>query len=164
MTCLTADPSRSALLRSERTPDVILLVCGPPGAGKTTIAARARDELAHRGREFRTLHSDGFSRNTYERTYRRVLGTDDDWTVDGTFYRREWRERFYDLGGVRIVCVTASLETCLRRSRERADPIDEDGVHVVHREFDRPRADLTVDTDETPLDAAAERVADAVER
>jgi hypothetical protein len=35
---------------------------------------------------------------------------------------------------------------------------------VVYREFDRPRADLTVDTDEAPLDAAAERVADAVER
>jgi hypothetical protein len=35
---------------------------------------------------------------------------------------------------------------------------------VVHREFDRPRADLTVDTDETSLYAAAERVADAVER
>ena len=104
------------------------------------------------------------SRDTYERMYRRVLGTDDDWTVNGTFYRREWRERFYDFGVGRIVCVTTSLETCLRRSRERADPIDEDGVHVVHREFDRPRADLTVDTVETPLDIATERVAEAAER
>lgn len=164
MTCLAADPSRSVLLRSERTPAVILLVGGPPGAGKTTLATRARDELADRGREFRTLRSDDFSRDTYDRMYRRVLGTDDDWIVDGTFYHREWRERFYDLGGVRIVYVTASLETCLRRNRERADPIDEDGVHVVYREFDQPRADLTVDTDETPPDAAAERVADAVER
>ena len=143
---------------------MILLVCGPPGAGKTTLATRVRDRLADRGREFRVLHSDDFSRDTYERMYRRVLGTDADWIVDGTFYRREWRERFYDLGGVRIVYVTASLETCLRRNRERAAPIDEDGVHVVYREFDRPRADLTVDTDEMTPAAAAERVADAVER
>jgi hypothetical protein len=34
---------------------------------------------------------------------------------------------------------------------------------VVYREFDRPRADLTVDTDETPAAEAARRVADAVE-
>jgi adenylylsulfate kinase len=164
MTCLAADPYRSALLRSERTPDVILPRLRAARGGQDDDRRTRSRRTRPRGREFRTLHSDGFSRNTYERTYRRVLGTDDDWTVDGTFYRREWRERFYDLGGVRIVCVTASLETCLRRSRERADPIDEDGVHVVHREFDRPRADLTVDTDETSLYAAAERVADAVER
>ena len=143
---------------------MILLVCGPPGAGKTTLAISLQNELADRGREFRTLRSDDFSRNAYDRMYRRVLGTDDDWILDGTFYRREWRARFYDLGGVRVVHVTASLETCLRRNRDRADPIDEDGVHVVYREFDLPRADLTVDTDETTPDAAAARIADAVER
>lgn len=144
-------------------PDVILLVCGPPGAGKTAVATRLRGRLTARGHEFRVLHSDGFARDTYERMYRRVLGTDDDWIVDGTFYRREWRERFYDLGGVRIVYVTASLSTCLRRNRERDDAIDEQGVQVVYREFDRPSADLTVDTDETSAEEAATRIADAVD-
>lgn len=142
---------------------MILLVCGPPGAGKTTVATRLRGRLAARGYDFRVLHSDGFSRNTYDRMYRRVLGTDDDWIIDATFYRRRWRERFYDLGGVRIVYVTASLSTCLRRNRERDGAIDEQGVQVIYREFDRPRADLTVDTDETSTEEAATRIADAVE-
>jgi hypothetical protein len=41
--------------------------------------------------------------------------------------------------------------------------IDVQGVRVIYREFDRPRADLTVDTDEASAAEAATRIADAID-
>lgn len=142
----------------------ILLFCGPPGAGKTTLAERVRERLAGAGRAFAIVHSDEFSRRTYERMYERVADEGGDWILDGTFYRGEWRERFRDLGDVRVVHVTATLETCLERNRERADAIDERGVHVVYREFEAPDADLTIDTDEVSVEDAVRTVEREVDR
>lgn len=142
----------------------ILLFCGPPGAGKTTLATRVRGRLAGTGRRFRIVHSDEFSRRTYERMYERVAEEGGDWILDGTFYRRGWRERFRDVGDVRVIHVTASLDTCLERNRERADAIDERGVHVIYREFEEPDADLAIDTDETSVEDAVGIVEQGVDR
>ncbi|ELY59679.1 hypothetical protein C491_04906 [Natronococcus amylolyticus DSM 10524] len=145
---------------------MIVVICGSPGAGKTTVATRVADRLEARGEPVRLVHSDDFSRRTYERLFERVADGPDDvtWLVDGTFYRREWQERFRTLGDVRFVLVTASLETCLERNRRREDAIDEQGVHVVFREFDEPAADLEVDTDELSATEAVERVLEALDR
>ncbi|ELY91185.1 AAA family ATPase [Natrinema altunense] len=139
---------------------MIVVICGPPGAGKTTITARVRARLADRGVRVRTVHSDDFSRRTYERLAERVADAPETGITlaDGTFYRRQWQTRIRALGDVRIVHVTASLETCLERNRHRAEPIDEQGVHVVYREFDEPDADLEIDTDEYGPDEAADRI------
>lgn len=141
---------------------MIVLLSGPPGAGKTTLATRLRERLAERGIEFSLLHSDDFSRRTYERLYERVAGTDRDWLLDGTFYERDRRERFRTLGDVYVVLVTASVETCLARNRAREEPISDTGVHVVHAEFERPRADLVLDTDALSIEEALARLETAV--
>ena len=144
---------------------MILLICGPPAVGKTTLATRLRDRLAERGRAFALAHSDEFSRRTYERLFDRVAAAPDrDWLLDGTFYRREWRDRFRALDDVRTVRLVAPLDVCLRRNREREDPIDEQGVHVVYREFDPPDADLVLDAAALTPDEAVERALDAVRR
>jgi adenylylsulfate kinase len=67
----------------------VLVVCGPPGSGKTPIATRAHERLTAGGREFRLLHSEDFSRRTYEQMYQRVMDPEDDCLLDGTFYQPE---------------------------------------------------------------------------
>lgn len=122
-----------------------------------------------------SFHSDDFSSRTYEQLAERVVdgpptgsGTETRpdtgiTLVDGTFYRREWQTQFRTLGDVRFVLVTASLETCLERNRDRADPIDEQGVHVVYREFDEPDADLEIDTDRCGPAEATDRIVAAID-
>jgi adenylylsulfate kinase len=144
---------------------VIVAICRPPGAGKTTVATRVHARLEEQGLPVRVIHSDDFSSRTYEQLAEHVAAAPDAAVtlVDGTFYRREWQTRFRALGDVRFVLVTASLETCLDRNRRREDPIDEQGVYVVYREFDEPDVDLEIDTDRYGSDAAADRVVAAIE-
>ncbi|UPV73992.1 AAA family ATPase [Halorussus limi] len=139
-----------------------LLLCGPPGVGKTTVAERLLGRLSGAGRDVRVLHSDDFSRNTYEKLYERVLADPDaDWLLDGTFYRREWQERFLDFPDAHLVYLTAGLETAVERNRERENPIPERGVRAMHGEFERPeRPDLTLDTERLSVSESV----DALER
>jgi adenylylsulfate kinase len=136
---------------------VILVVCGPAGAGKTTVATRLRERLAARGREFRLLHSDEFSRDTYGQMYDRVAGSDDDWLVDGTFYEPGFQERFAPLDPV-VVHLRASLDTCLSRNAAREESLPETAVHVVFHEFHEPDADVVVDVDDLTPEETVEAV------
>ncbi|RKD93487.1 ATP-binding protein [Halopiger aswanensis] len=145
---------------------MIVVICGPPGAGKTTLTNRVRERLETRDVPVavETLHSDDFSSRTYDQLYERARDATAEITlVDGTFYRREWQTQFRTLPEVRVVHVTASLETCLERNRTRADPIAEQGVHVVYREFDEPDAEVTIDTDRQSVPEAVDRILIALE-
>jgi deoxyadenosine/deoxycytidine kinase len=68
---------------------VIVIVCGPPAVGKTTITNRVHERLAAAGTDFETVRSDEFSRHTYEQMYERVAESGTDWLLDGTFYKPE---------------------------------------------------------------------------
>lgn len=147
---------------------MILVICGPPGAGKTSIAEVLRERLEARGTPVRSHHSDEFSSRTYEQLYERVVDDPEETltVVDGTFYQREWQvqfQTFLSREDVRFVHVTASLETCLARNRARADAIEERGVHVIYREFDEPEDALEIDTEETSVDEAVDRILGALE-
>lgn len=96
---------------------MLLLLCGPPAAGKTTIASRLRERLAETGRNVALLCSDQFDRRTYEQMYERVTdGPETDWILDGTFYKQEWRERFRSIDDLTLAYITVDLDTCLERN------------------------------------------------
>lgn len=140
-----------------------LVLCGPPGVGKTTVAERLQRRLRNAGHEFRLLHSDDFSRNTYQQMYERVTDADPetDWILDGTFYRREWQDRFQALSDAHLVHFTTTLETAIERNRGRKNSISERGVRAMHGKFEPPEnPDLTLDTEQLSV---AEAV-DAIER
>ncbi|MFC6719193.1 AAA family ATPase [Natrialbaceae archaeon GCM10025810] len=144
---------------------MLVILCGPPATGKTTLARSLRDRLAAHGYEFDSLHSDDFNRRTYERMSERVSEAEGDrnWIFDGTFFRRRHRERFRRLEDhCYVVRVRASLETSLRRNRDRESSIDERGAHVMYAEFEPPRADLTLDTDDLSEKEALDRLEAAV--
>lgn len=143
---------------------MLLLLCGPPAAGKTTIASRLRERLAETGREVALLRSDRFDRQTYEQMYERVTDAPETaWILDGTFYKREWRDRFRTVGNVTLAYITADLETCIERNRQREDPIDEQGVHGIYHEFDEPEADIVLNTDVLASNEAVEQLRHEIE-
>ena len=141
---------------------MIVLLCGPPASGKTTLAIGLQQRLADRGYAFELLDSDDFPSRTYERMYDRVARSDADWILDGTFYERDIRARFRTLGDVYVVWVRVSRRTALERNRTREGSIPEAGLHVMHESFEPPRADLTIDTDDLSTGAALDRLASAV--
>lgn len=141
---------------------MLIVLCGPAGAGKTSIAKRLMEELD----DAYLISSDGFRRRVYDR----VIGEVGAWqgehkylVVDATFYRRMWRERLMDAVGdacgVMTVFVDCSLETCLERNRGREAPIPDGAVHIIWREFERPvNPDVYIDTNETSLGGAMEKI------
>ena len=145
-----------------------MVLCGPPGAGKTSIARRLMEVLG----DAHLVSSDRFRRRAYDRVMREVgemLGGHEHLLIDATFYRRAWRDRLRNVVGgadrVVTVFVDCSLETCLRRNREREAPIPEAAVHMIWREFERPAdPDVYVLTDETSVEEAVEKIMAELEK
>jgi len=142
---------------------VIIIICGPAEAGKSTLARRLQQRLHRRGLDVGLLDSDQFSRDTYEQLYERVEGSDEHWVIAGTFYKRKWQDRFADLPDVVVVYLKASLDTCLERNRMREDPISEQAIHVIWKEFEEPDADITITVDGRSPTEIVDRVMDCLE-
>ena len=144
----------------------VLVVFGPPAAGKTTLATRLADRF-----DAPVVHSDDYNTRTYERLLddaRIRLRSHDLVVLDGTFHDPEWRSWARAFDETYFLYATADLDTCLRRDWEREPSIGESGVRTIHRAFREQDAtadaDFTVDTrilrEGTAFELAAERVAD----
>lgn len=141
---------------------MILVVCGPPGAGKTTVALGLNRRLEADGYDFRVVHTDDLATPVYDHLFERVAAAPEaNWLLDGTFYKATWQARIREFPDVYLVLVTADRDTCIRRNYER-DGISERAVKTIYDEFDWPDAEFTVDTDvlrvATAVDLAYERV------
>jgi predicted kinase len=141
---------------------LIILLCGPIGAGKTSIAERLAEELEGSS----VISSDRFRRRVYDRLIREAemrLGKARYIILDATFYREAYRRRILDLASRRervlTVFLDCPLETCLERNRRRSSPVPERAVKIIWREFERPEApDIRIDTGTLSIDEAVRAI------
>jgi adenylylsulfate kinase-like enzyme len=141
---------------------MILVLCGPAGAGKSSIALRLMEELddAH------LISSDSFKRKAYDRIMREVegrRGKQEYLVIDATFYKKRWRDNLREIAGeeekVVTVFIECSLEACLRRNQERETPIPEAAIHIIWKGFERPDApDIHVNTEEFGVEQAVDKI------
>ncbi len=153
----------------ERGVDMIILFCGPPASGKSTIVERFVEKL----QDYRLINSDEFKR----KTYRHMFIETERWTgkvryliLNGTFYKKEWRNRIREIAeekGEKIltVYVTCSLETCLRRNRLRKGHIAEKAVGIIYSQIEKPeKANLSLNTDLLNVDEAVRMLTSLIHR
>jgi adenylylsulfate kinase len=146
---------------------MIILLFGPPASGKTTIAKRLAEKLE----DTYLLSSDQFRRSVYRQMMEEVKkrrGRQRYIIIDGTFYRKQWRDELREAAeGEEIleVFLNCSLQTSLRRNRERSKPIPEAAVHIIWRSFERPEnPDVEIDADMVSVEEAVRRILEAIKR
>jgi adenylylsulfate kinase len=139
---------------------MIIIFCGMPASGKSTIARKIKDRLSN----VKMIISDEIGRDRYSRIMEMVdveIGNHQYIIVDATFYKSSWREQLLNVIGsrdeVKLVYVHCSLETCLRRNREREDPIPERAVYIIWNKFEQPvNPDISINTDQKTPEEATE--------
>jgi bifunctional enzyme CysN/CysC len=143
---------------------VILLFCGIPGSGKTTIADLLAARLSTLTRA-KVLSSDRLKSPVYRRIFKTLeseRGEEEFLLLDATFYKKEWRERVAALGGAeRVVTIFLDCprEVAVKRNRERRPNITERALHIVYYKMEPPEnPDLRIATSTTTAEAAAERI------
>ena len=146
---------------------MIVLFCGPPASGKSAIAKRLVKELE----DWKLIVSDEFKRKTYRHMFvetERWAGRVRYLILDGTFYKKEWRDRIREIAEVKgeevlTVYATCSLETCLERNRLRKEQIEENAVSIIYHQIEKPeKANFSLDTDVLSVDEAVRMLASAL--
>lgn len=156
--------------RSTESPDTcVIVLCGLPGAGKSTIATALARELDDA--EVVATDAIGGRGARYPRLRRRVAelaGRRRFVVLDGTFYSREHRATVRALGHpVLLVYLECPLEVCLRRNRAREAEIPERGLRAIQGRFEAPEADegpLVIHSDRVTPEAATQRILRAIGR
>ncbi|HTM08529.1 MAG TPA: AAA family ATPase [Verrucomicrobiae bacterium] len=147
---------------------MIILFCGIPGSGKTTISDILAARLAKIGR-VKVLSSDRLRPPVYRRIFNTLesdRGKEDFLILDATFYKKEWRERVEALARderVLTVHLECRREAALKRNQQRRPKISDRALHIVYHRMERPeRPGIAIDTETTGAEAAAERIFDRV--
>jgi adenylylsulfate kinase-like enzyme len=141
---------------------VIILFCGIPGAGKTTIATLLAERLAPLGK-IQILSSDKLRAQVYKKILRAIAPenrTADLLILDATFFKRELRRQVKtqaEAENVVTVYLDCPLPVALQRNRVRQPNISDKAVHIVFHRMEPPKnPTLKIDTATTmPAEAAA---------
>jgi predicted kinase len=159
----------------------LLLFCGVPGSGKTTIATalslklsravlvqtdQVRAMLAHpryTGAESRFVYGSAIA------TAGQALRFRYDTILDGTFPKEEFRrEALSSLARFSVfqlvVYVTCDLATALRRNAARKEAVPEETIVRIYQNFDAPRNAVTLDTETLEAADAAAQVLSILEQ
>lgn len=148
----------------------LVVVCGPPGVGKSTVARTVRDridadrlrtDVVRRDVASDPAYTHDERRRVYDELFERardMLADGRDLVLDGTFQYRETRTRAADLAAAfdadfHLVRVTCAKATVRRRMAERTDgPSDAvfENYEEIRGAFDPIRRDhVTVDNSDS---------------
>jgi len=144
---------------------MIIIFCGIPGSGKSTIARGVAKALQKLGKSYRLFVSDKIPGRLYKqipKILKENLGKVDYILLDATFYKKKWRDMVFKLArGEKIltVYIYAPLKTCLKRNKNRQPRIPEKVVHIMHREMEKPRhPDFSINTNKIKPKEAISRI------
>lgn len=133
---------------------MLVLVCGLPGAGKTTVAGdvvdrvgavRIRTDVVRKDLFEEPTYSDAETDEVYESVRQRAdaaLAAGDDVVLDGTFREREFRAPAYRLAAEHdvdyvVLKVEADDDVVRKRIRQREDDASDADVSVYEHYRDR---------------------------
>ncbi len=139
---------------------MIILFCGIPAAGKTTIATKLARKLERIG-TVKLLSSDALRTPVYRKLSNLLLEHQDAFDfliLDATFYREQHREKIQSLARGRVVTVFCDvpLETAMARNDRRDTTIPVVGIRSIAGQMEKPvDPDIYVKTDMTSADDAA---------
>ena len=148
---------------------MIILFCGIPGSGKTTIAKIVAERLATLG-QVQLLSSGKLKPPVYRKLFR-ALAPDEKRAefviLDATFYKKESRRQVRALArGEKVVTVylDCSLEVALQRNRARQPNISERAVHIIFHQMEPPEhPSLRIDTATTSAADAARKIGEFIQ-
>lgn len=142
---------------------MIIIFCGIPGSGKTTIAETLAECLTAFGR-VQMLSSDRIRAPVYRRFLKALEPNqrrEDFLIFDATFYKKDWRQQIRAVAqGEKVITVYlhCPLEVALKRNKERRGKISERAVHIIFHQMELPK------NPSIAIDTAATGVTDAVSR
>lgn len=148
---------------------MILIFCGIPGTGKSTVAGKLAQRLEELDQSYKLFVSDQVSDKTYEKVFRFLENNIDEvkyLVVDATFYREKWRDRVQKIAEehsekLLTIYLYCSLETCLERNcdRDKGVQVSEKVVHIIQNEIEAPESpDLQVNTEEIEPQEVVEKI------
>jgi predicted kinase len=143
---------------------MIILFCGIPGSGKTTIAKILHDQLSLLGR-VKLLSSDELRGPVYRKFVKTIASSEqrpDFLILDATFYKREWRQQIKaNAEGEKVMTVYLECPRALalQRNRERRPNVSERALHIISYKMERPQNPaITIDTAATSAAEGAAKI------
>jgi tRNA uridine 5-carbamoylmethylation protein Kti12 len=129
---------------------MVIIFCGIPGSGKTTIANLLVKELKGRVKIFTSDKISGSFYKKIPRILKENLNQVDFLILDATFFQKKWRDLVYNLAkGEKVftIYLDCPVSICVRRNRKRKANIPEKAVFIMAHQMEKPeRPDISINT------------------